>query len=217
MAAAKTDYDFVQNFGLNYVKVATMLVAYWTGVVGILNNHSTCGKSNMAKLSCKYNVAFEALASEVNESMFNHAKKLRETMLALPEKCENPTPNKALWPWNQKCDHWPGKCNYEYLMLMPESDQKATVNGCEEDVCKMLITETYYQSDITQKCEKINAGTNTTFYGGFIGWQEGQNKLPKDAKSCDEAATLANKGGHNYYMFAIPGYVYQISCHDSLL
>ena len=209
MADAKTNYDFVQNFGLNYVKVATMLVSYYVGVVSILNKHSTCDEDSMAQPSCKYYISFMALRAEVDDAMFKHAGKLKETMNLLPKKCEKPTPE-AKWPWNQKCEDLGGKCNYEYLLLMPETDQLATVNKCEGGGCKMLINEMHHKNDIIKQC---NRGSNA-YYGGILGWQDGQ-ELPtmmiggntwKHAL-CTHAANIANKGGHDFSMFAIPRYV----------
>ena len=117
MADAKTNYDFVQNFGLNYVKVATMLVAYWVNVVSILNNHSTCRGEDMDELSCKYYMSFKALQREITKDMLNHANKLKATVMSLSKKCKKPN-IEAKWRWNQKCEDFSGRCNYQYLLLL---------------------------------------------------------------------------------------------------
>lgn len=212
MATAKTNYEYAQNFGLNYIKVATLLVAYWSGVVSILSKHSTCGDNMEATFTCKYSIAFESLKHEVTESMFKHAQALKETTTALATTCEAPASNVALWPWNQKCEDWPGQCNYQYLVLMTQTDQEATVNGCEGGGCKMLITERYYQTDIEEECRKeVKNAQNAkgkAFYGGIIGWQSGLE--PKDQSSCKGAATVANKAANDYSMLAIPSYTLDI-------
>jgi hypothetical protein len=199
MADAKTNYDFVKNFGLNYVKVATMLVAYWVNVVTILNYHSTCRGEDMDTLSCKYYMSFKALQSEVTDAMFAHAQKLKATVMSLPKKCEKPVE----WPWSQKCEDFPGKCNYQYLLLTTQTDQESIVAGCAKDECKMLITEEFDKFDIIRYCKKLNT---TSFYGGILGWQSG-GKLPTDSKTCEAAAVKGNKFNNDYSMFAIPRYV----------
>ena len=196
------NYDFVQNFGLNYVKVATMLVAYWVSVVSILNYHSTCRGEDMDDVSCKYHVSFKALLSEVNDAMFAHAKKLKKTVTSLSKKCEK-SKIKAKWPWNQKCEDFPGKCNYEYLLITTQTDQESIVAGCAADECKMLITEEFDVDDIVNYCNKLNT---TDFYGGILGWQS-DSSVPEDSKTCVAAANKANKFNNDFSMLAIPRYV----------
>jgi len=210
MNDAKRNYDFVQNFGLNYVKVATMLVAYWLQVVTILNFHSTCGGEGMDEVSCKYYMSFKALQSEVNKSMFTHAQKLKETVSSLSKKCENP-PIKAKWPWNQKCAEFPGKCNYQYLLITTQTDQESIVAGCANEECKMLIAEEFHADDMSRFCKKYDT---KDFYGGILGWTSG-DKLP-EPQTCDAATDKANKFNNDMSMLAIPSYTLNINECTSL-
>lgn len=206
MADAKTNYDFVENFGLNYVKVATMLVAYWVNVVSILNYHSTCRGEDMDELSCKYYMSFKALQREVTDAMFAHAKKLKATVTSLSKKCAKPTPE-AKWPWSQKCEDFPGKCNYQYLLITTQTDQESIVAGCAESECKMLIKEEFDTSDIINYCKELDT---KSFYGGILGWQSSDDKLPTDSKTCAAAANKADKFNNDYSMLAIPSYTLDI-------
>ena len=103
MATAKTNYDYVQNFGLNYIKVATMLTEYHFVALTIFTMHSTCG-NEVDKRSCDYYIAYKSLKYDVTESMTKHSNKLKVTLKELNTKCEAPASNLALWPWNQKCE-----------------------------------------------------------------------------------------------------------------
>ena len=146
-------------------------------------------------------MSFKALQSEVNKSMFTHAQKLKETVSSLSKKCENP-PIKAKWPWNQKCAEFPGKCNYQYLLITTQTDQESIVAGCANEECKMLIAEEFHADDMSRFCKKYDT---KDFYGGILGWTSG-DKLP-EPQTCDAATDKANKFNNDMSMLAIPRYV----------
>ena len=223
MATAKTNYDYVQNFGLNYIKVATMLTEYHLVALTIFTMHSTCG-NEVDKHSCDYYFAYKSLRHDVTESMTKHSNKLKETLKELNTKCEAPASNLALWPWNQKCKDWPGKCNYDLLLFTTQTDQEATVNKCEGGGCKLVIEE-QYPVDVKESCKEVlRINRNTTkgkaFNGGIFVWHSSDSDKPKDyskdyrdSNNGDQICPKIAKGfreaslGHDVSIFAIPGYV----------
>jgi len=229
MAVAKTNYDYVEMFGRHFISLANSLTAYSTIVESILVKHSTCNDDKNDKIptlgnfACDYYISYSALKSEINDSIMDRARHLKNTIIGkdndggITKTCEEPV-SKALWPWNQKCGSVGTRCNYKYLIFMSQTDQESTLNGCEGDGCKLLVKEMGDADDVKEKCEQELTHAHSTeelaFYGGMYGWDGSgpPTKVKHSVHSCGETVMNAvDKDFNNdISMIAIPGYSLEI-------
>lgn len=198
MKAAKSNYDYLKAFGGEYNSLSNSVIMYWTGAVAILQAHSTCHGEKAGDPSCHYFMRLRALNYEVTEGMTKFAIKIKETTKKLATTCESPEPNAAVWPWNQVCLDYPGKCTYQYLVFTTEADQAASVGGCAGGGCKMLMSELSNNENII-----ANWGTNMAMEKG--------TKFCKKVvdSSCDPAyfgQTLKKTQMESQYEHSLLGY-----------